>query len=118
MAPDSATMPDCSAGMLRTPGSNNQMIGKAITPTIAVNTIRTAVSLCLKYFSTRYLSICVETPQDNGPSNANKTQNIEIDCKKTSSRRDAETPGYRHCEPCQRRSNPGVFSGLPRRAPK
>ena len=57
-------------GSESTLGSKYHMNGSANSPMSAVNTINTAVSLCLKYFSTRYLSICVETAHSIGPENA------------------------------------------------
>src|ERR1700750_2699560 len=46
------------------------MTGRAMTPSRAVKTISTAVSLCRKYLSTRYLSMWVEMAQRIGPEKA------------------------------------------------
>src|SRR5579883_674849 len=60
---------------LITLGANHQMTGSARTPKKAVKTISTAVSLCRKYLSTRYLSIWVDMAQRTGPEKA-KTSHI------------------------------------------
>src|ERR1700733_548023 len=63
-------------GRERTRGSKSQITGSANTPTSAVKTIKTAVSLSWKYLSTRYLSIWVEMAQDSGPRTANSNHSI------------------------------------------
>src|SRR5947207_8927285 len=54
------------------------MNGRASTPIKAVNSSSTAVSLCLKYCSTRYLSKCVEIAHSTGPENAKTSQDIGL----------------------------------------
>jgi hypothetical protein len=52
------------------------MNGRVSTPITAVNKSSTAVSLCSKYCSTRYLSKCVDIAQNTGPENAKTSQDI------------------------------------------
>src|SRR6478752_5515801 len=54
------------------------MNGRVSTPIKAVNSSSTAVSLCLKYCSTRYLSKCVEIAHSTGPENAKTSQDISF----------------------------------------
>src|SRR4051812_23420434 len=68
--PDKVMTAVATKDSARTLGSKNQMAGSAITPSRAVNTISTAVSLCRKYLSTRNLSIWVETAHRTGPEKA------------------------------------------------
>src|SRR3954468_19767457 len=68
--PESVITPIARGESCSTFGSNAQMTGRAKTPRKAVNTISTAVSLCRKYLSTRYLSIWVETAHKSGPEKA------------------------------------------------
>ena len=51
-------------------GLKNKIKGNITRPMQAVKTMSTAVSLFLKYFSTRYLSIWVDIAQSTGPENA------------------------------------------------
>ena len=64
------------SGKERTRGLKKPMKGSASTATTAVKTIKTAVSLSRKYFSTRYLSMWVETAQDSGPRMAKSNHDI------------------------------------------
>src|SRR5581483_11384605 len=52
------------------------MKGSAISPISAVKTRNTATLLVLKYFSTRYLSRCVESAHSTGPEKAKNNQDI------------------------------------------
>jgi hypothetical protein len=54
------------------------MSGSVSTPIKAVNSSSTAVSLCLKYCSTKYLSKCVEIAHSTGPENAKTSQDISF----------------------------------------
>ena len=57
-------------------GSQKAITGNVSTPMKAVKRSSTATSDCLKYFSTRYLSKCVEMAHKTGPENAKKSQDI------------------------------------------
>src|SRR5258706_11427364 len=63
-------------GRKKTRVKKSKMTGSANTPTTAVKTIKTAVSLSWKYLSTRYLSMWVEMAQESGPRMANSNQCI------------------------------------------
>src|ERR1700730_8417709 len=76
--PDSVMRAALARPTLITCGSRNQMNGSASRPIRAVNMSRTATLLHLKYFSTRYLSKCVEIAQRIGPENAKTSQDISV----------------------------------------
>src|SRR3954464_2349518 len=71
--PESVITPIASGESCRTFGSKAQITGRARSPRKAVKTISTAVSLCRKYLSTRYLSMWVESAHISGPEKANNS---------------------------------------------
>src|SRR5215472_5372887 len=77
--PENVITAIAASGREKTLGSKSQMTGSASTPTIAVKTINTAVSLSWKYLSTRYLSMWVEIAHDNGPRIAKSSQRMSGD---------------------------------------
>src|SRR6478609_2074216 len=68
--PDTVMTPVASSDSCSTLGSKAQITGRAKMPRNAVKTISTAVSLCRKYFSTRYLSMWVDRAHRIGPERA------------------------------------------------
>jgi hypothetical protein len=63
-------------GLTVAAGSQKAITGSVKTPMNAVKRSSTATSDCLKYFSTRYLSKCVEMAHRTGPENAKKSHDI------------------------------------------
>src|SRR3954469_10155078 len=74
--PESVITPIASGESCRTLGSKAQITGRAKSPRKAVKTISTAVSLCRKYLSTRYLSMWVESAHISGPEKAKSSHMI------------------------------------------